>query len=64
MEQYYTVDEVARKLGVTRQAIYNWLKDGRLRAVKVGSLTRIREREVDDFLGVYHPRTAKEVDHE
>lgn len=49
-EKYFTVPEIAERLKVTRQAIYNWIKQGRLRAVKVGSDTRIPESALLDFL--------------
>jgi excisionase family DNA binding protein len=34
--EYLTVQEVSKRLKVTRQAIYNWIADGRLKAVRVG----------------------------
>ena len=33
----YTPEEVSASLGVTRRTVYNWSRDGHLRAVRVGS---------------------------
>jgi excisionase family DNA binding protein len=49
-EQYYTVQEIADRLRVTRQAIYNWIDEGKLKAVKVGRALRIPESAVADFV--------------
>lgn len=49
-EHYYTVQEIADRFRVTRQAIYNWIDEGRLRAVKVGRALRIPESAVADFV--------------
>lgn len=59
-EEYLTVDEVAKRLKVTRQAIYNWINDGRLRAVKVGRSTRIPVSAIDAFLRPYAPEDRKD----
>ena len=54
-EEYLTVDEVAKRLKVTRQAIYNWINEGRLKAVKAGRSTRIPESAVKEFLQPWKP---------
>lgn len=54
-KQYFTVKEVAERLRVTRQAIYNWIESGRLAAVKVGRSTRIPESALDAFIEPYTP---------
>lgn len=45
-----TTDEVAARLKVTKRTIYAWLKDGRLRGVKVGKFWRIWQADVDALL--------------
>lgn len=45
-----TTDEVAARLKVTKRTIYAWLKDGRLRGVKVGKFWRIRQADIDALL--------------
>lgn len=52
-DAYLTVDEVAKRLRVTKQAVYNWIADGRLRAVRVaGKAIRI---PVSSVLAILEP---------
>lgn len=48
--QYFTVQEVADQLRVTRQAVYNWIDEGKLKAVKVGRSVRVADSALADFL--------------
>ena len=48
--QVYRVDEVARMLKVSRITVLRWIKDGRLRARKLGKGYRITERDLELFL--------------
>ena len=47
--EYYKVTEVADLFKVTRQAVYKWINEGQLRAVKVGESTRIRADDLAAF---------------
>ena len=47
---YLTPDEVASNLQVSRQVVYNWINDGRLRAVRAGRTLRIPRYALDAFL--------------
>jgi excisionase family DNA binding protein len=51
---YLTPDEVASHLQVSRQVVYNWINDGRLRAVKAGRTLRIPHYALDAFLQPVH----------
>jgi excisionase family DNA binding protein len=51
---YLTPDEVASRLQVSRQVVYNWINDGRLRAVKAGRTLRIPPYALDAFLEPVH----------
>jgi excisionase family DNA binding protein len=51
---YFTPDEVASRLQVSRQVVYNWINDGRLRAVKAGRTLRIPHYALDAFLEPVH----------
>jgi len=44
---FYTPEEVAATLRLTRRTIYEWLKVGRLRGVRVGRGWRIRPEDVE-----------------
>ena len=51
---YLTPDDVASRLQVSRQVVYNWINDGRLRAVKAGRTLRIPHFALDAFLEPVH----------
>jgi excisionase family DNA binding protein len=51
---YLTPDDVASRLQVSRQVVYNWINDGRLRAVKAGRTLRIPPDTLDAFLQPVH----------
>lgn len=48
--QVYKVDEVARMFKVSRITVLRWIKNGRLRARKLGKGYRITEQDLDLFL--------------
>jgi excisionase family DNA binding protein len=61
-EPYYTVKEVADRFKVSRQAIYDWISEGRLRAVKVGNRTRVPQSAIAAFVRPVEPGEALEPD--
>jgi excisionase family DNA binding protein len=61
-EPYYTVKEVAERFKVSRQAVYDWISEGRLRAVKVGNRTRIPQSAIQAFVRPVEPGEALESD--
>jgi len=50
MEKYYTPEEIAANLKVSRKTIYNWIQEGRLKAIKIGHFWRISESELNRLL--------------
>jgi excisionase family DNA binding protein len=55
-KSFYRIDEVAEILGVSDNSIANWIRQGRLRAVRMGTkLVRIPRAELRRFL------TASEI---
>lgn len=46
----FSVDEAAASLGLSRVTIYELMKTGALRAVKVGRRTLVTAAEIDRFL--------------
>ncbi len=46
-----TVDEVAAELRVSSWTIYQRIKDGSLRSIRVGRLIRVPRVALDEFLG-------------
>lgn len=47
----YTILEVAEILQVGRRAVYSYVRDGKLKAVKIGKEWRINEPDLKEFLG-------------
>ena len=48
--QTYTPEEVAEILKVTRRTVYNYIKNGDLKAVKMGKYLRISRTNLKDFI--------------
>ncbi len=42
--------EVARRLKVKKRTVLEWLRQGKLKGLKLGRLWRIRTRDLDQFL--------------
>lgn len=63
--QLMTPAQVARRLQVTEHTVYEWLRKGSLRGVKLGRLWRVSVDDLDVFLrggrGVAEPLTAEEA---
>jgi len=50
MERYYTPEEIAELLKVSRETVYNWLRAGKLKGAKVFNFWRISESELNRLL--------------
>lgn len=46
----YTLEEVVDILKVTRRTIYNYIKGGQLKAVKMGKYWRVPQKELERFI--------------
>lgn len=47
MEQYTTVSEFAKQFSISRQFVWKLIKEGKLKAIRIGSLYKIPVSEVD-----------------
>lgn len=54
-EKQYTVKEIAEHFRVSRQAIYDWINKGDLRAVRLGDRIRVPESALLAFVRVVEP---------
>ena len=45
----YTLEEVMIILQVARRTVYNYIKNGDLKAVKMGKYWRVREEDLEEF---------------
>lgn len=48
--EMYTLKEVCEMLRISRRTIYNLLKDGKLKGVKVGREWRFSREQIEEFL--------------
>jgi excisionase family DNA binding protein len=46
MERHYNITAAAKLLGVTRETVYRWEKEGRLKFVKIGDFNKVPESEL------------------
>ncbi len=49
-EKLLTPAQVAERLQITERTVYEWIRGGRLPALKLGRLWRIRQDELEAFL--------------
>ena len=49
-EKLLTPEQVAERLRVTERTVYSWLRRGKLPALKLGRLWRIRPDDLETFL--------------
>lgn len=54
-EKQYTVQEIAQHFRVSRQAIYDWIKEGKLGAIRLGDRVRVPESALTAFIKVIAP---------
>ncbi|MBC7341188.1 MAG: helix-turn-helix domain-containing protein [Clostridia bacterium] len=50
MENFYTPQEIAQKLKIDIRTLYRWIREGHLKAVKIGHFWRISESELNRLL--------------
>ncbi len=46
MDKFYSVEELAARYGVTLGTVYDWIRLGRLDAMKIGKRYYIKARDV------------------
>ena len=54
-----TLDDVIKELKVSRRTIYRWIKSGKLPALKINGVYRIREQDYFRFLDNASKDTAR-----
>ncbi|MGW4164133.1 helix-turn-helix domain-containing protein, partial [Streptomyces sp. NPDC004788] len=52
MQELYTVEQVADLLGLHVKTVRGYVRDGRLRATRVGRQYRITRADLEEFTGV------------
>lgn len=46
----YTLEEISEMLNVTRRTLYTYIKEGKLKAVKVAGVWRVTEKNLKSYL--------------
>jgi len=54
-ERVLRVPEVAEHLGVTDDLIYSLIREGKLRAIRLGRVLRVPQSALADFIGGIEP---------
>lgn len=49
-EKYYTIEEVAEMLKVVYMTVYRWIKQGKLKAYRVGKKYMIKKSEIEALI--------------
>lgn len=49
-ERFLRLAEVQRMLGVSRSTVWRWTVENGLKVVRIGSVTRVREADLQTFL--------------
>lgn len=58
-DKLYTADQAAELLGVSPWTIRRWVREGQLRAFRVGRLVRIAASDMDAMLTTVEPKTVE-----
>ncbi len=56
--QAYTVEQVAKMLNIGRDKVYELLRTGQLRSLKIGKLRRITDEQLAEFVASREDRAA------
>ena len=59
MEKLYTTKEVAEMLKLNERTIKRYVKEGTLKAVRIGSAVRITEQAIKDMMCEYNTQEEK-----
>jgi len=49
-EQLLSPEEVAKRLAISPKTVRDYLREGRIKAMKVGKLWRVRESDLQQYL--------------
>jgi DNA binding domain, excisionase family len=50
MDELYTIDEIKELLKITPRTLYNYIKRGSLKAIKIGKYWRVKRSDLEEFL--------------
>lgn len=47
---FYTPEEIAQRFKVQKRTVYGWIRDGKLKAIRIGNLLRVPEEALQQFI--------------
>lgn len=50
VEPWYSVEQIAQHLGISKETIYRWLEKGKIPAHRIGKLWKFKPTEVDEWI--------------
>jgi excisionase family DNA binding protein len=59
--EFYSVEQVAEKLGLHVRTVRNYVRDGRLKAVRIGKQYRVAREDLDALVG-HEPPSVRHVE--
>ncbi len=48
--KYYTPEEISKTFNVKKATVYLWVREGKLKAIRLGNLIRISEEALQKFI--------------
>ena len=60
MKRLLDIDDLAKYLKLRKQTIYNWLHQGKISGIKLGSVWRFNRADIDRWLKSQHKKSTKE----
>ena len=58
IKEYYTVQQVAAIVGLHEKTVQRYIREGRIKALKIGKSWRVTKKDLDDFTLMSKEQTA------
>jgi DNA binding domain, excisionase family len=49
-KEYYSPQEIAEKYNLKHRTVLSWIRQGKLKGVKLGDLWRVHRSDLEDFI--------------
>lgn len=59
---YYTIPEAMKVAKVSQRTLYTWIETGKLPIIKIGKVTRIDEKDLEEFMQSHKIRYGQAAD--
>ena len=58
----YNVDQISKILQINPQTTLRFIREGKIKAIKVGREYRVKESDLNEYLGLYTPAPIPAID--